>query len=128
MSASQPNGEPSERAFPLVALANLFTSCVALAVCVDGNRLLDKIGENLDRWPEMLAATAATGGVGMLLGAFIGIGQLARRRSILICGLAGTLAALATLAACVSPGPLAASIVAIFLPLVMVIALRVNSA
>lgn len=114
--------ERTEQAFPLAALISLLTSVVALLVCIDGRDL----GEAVDKAPVEQVLFSMGGALlfGALFGACIGCGTIRRTRGILVCGAAGALAALATLAACVAPGPLAPSIVAVFLPVVTVFAIR----
>lgn len=112
----------SEHAFPLAALISLLTSVVALIVCIDG-RELSKV---IDRTPvdQIMFSVAAALSIGALFGACIGCGNIHRTRGITICGATGALAALATIAACAAPGPLVPSLIAVFLPVVTVLAIR----
>lgn len=121
-SRPQQSGEHSERAFPLASLVNLLTSIVAMVVCVNGAIVLKRI----DEAPRSLAAMLITATIvlGAVFGTIIGCGYVHRVRSIMICGSAGVVAGLITLAACVAPAPLAAAAVGVFLPLATVIAMR----
>jgi hypothetical protein len=105
----------SDRAYPLIALVNLVTAFVALVVCVDGPGLLKEAAQPNGEWPRMLI-TAGVAGTGALFGAIIGLRHIYLWRSMIICGAAGIVVGLITVAACLSPPPLAPAVVAVLLP------------
>ena len=103
----------SDRAYPLIALVNLLTACVALAACVDGSELFVVTAQ-----PDggLLLITSAAAVTGAVCGAAIGTGYIYLWRSVALCSATGAIVGVVTLAAIVAPPQLAPAVVAIFLP------------
>jgi len=116
----------SERSYPMIALVNLLTAFVALAVCVNGPGLIEAAAR-LRTAGSLLEAVVGMAGVGALFGAMMGLGHVSLWRSALTCSVAGIVVGLMTLAVCVSPPPIAPAVVGMFLPAVTVGIFRYGS-
>ena len=132
MSASKTSPKRDARehrqAFPLISIVQLSTFCVALVTCIDSrtlSQLLDRVP--LTEWPIVVAPIVGAGLIGLLIGSVIGLGQIRRWQSVVLCGATGGIVSVLLLAALAAPAKPAQAIAAVLLPLVSTIILRHRS-
>lgn len=117
----------NERSYPLVSIFQLFTSCIALAVCINGIELQRTVFRLQDQWLDVVFAILLAGAMGLLVGVLFGLGQLRRWRSALFCGIVGMAVGIFVLATCVAPARIPQASAACLLPLITIILLRFRS-
>lgn len=114
-----------EQSFPLIAMMQLGTFCVALVTCID----FKELARLMKRVPNtelltVIAPFVAAGLLGFVIGGAIGLGQIRKGRSFIVCGAAGGLVSLVILGTLAAPAPPTQAIAACLLPLVSTLVLR----
>lgn len=115
----------SDESFSLQALFLLVTAVAALLACIDFSALSEETDRMLaGNFSEVVFMVLTTAVLGAVVGAGVGLGQLRPLRGAAICGLAGSIAAVAILMTCVAPARPIQAAVAVALPVVMTLLLR----
>jgi hypothetical protein len=114
-----------DQSYPLISIVQLVTFCVALMTCIDFKSFVAALtSPGRIGLLEVIGAITAVSAIGIVIGAAIGLGQLRRGRSMLLCGIAGATVSLLILATFAAPAPPAQALAASLLPLVTTIILR----
>lgn len=115
----------SEQSFPLISFVQLSTYCVALVTCIDFKKLRGQIDTlpNVDL-SQVLALPVASTVLGFLIGASVGLGQIRKWRSFLLCGTVGAVVGPLILSAFAAPAEPLQACFACALPLLSTLILR----
>lgn len=117
-----------EQSFPLIVFVQLITFSVALVTCIDFKalsgpmRTASRLG-----WPELLVLIFSFMLLGLLIGASVGLGQIRKWRSLVLCGATGVVIALLMLAAFAAPAQPLQACFACLLPLLSTFVVRVRT-
>ena len=126
-NTAPPSRDPvqQDHSYPLISIVQLVTFCVALMTCIDFKSLADAIASpSRLGLLEVMGAITAASTIGFVIGAAIGLGQVRKWRSMLLCGIAGATVSMLILATFAAPGRPAQALAASLLPLVTTIILR----
>lgn len=115
----------SEQSFPLISIFQLFTFSVALVICVDFKACAKLLNETLSTSPEsVFGVIAVAKSLGFAIGVMIGLGQIRKWQSMMLCGTVGAIVGVIIVAIYSAPAEPAKAIAATVLPLATTIMLR----